>query len=204
MPCQSGRSIGTLAASIALVAGTPACVAASASWAHQAGSVSSNGAVTVRSLSGGTYSATQNPTGAVAKANQVAATQPPTVIIQATGSGLPFNYKDDCYILSIAGYSSEKSMAAGKLDASNNFTGVLAHVDGGTNSSAAIMSILTGGAFPGGATYSSFVKWCGSDAACARQQSVTQTTIGSYHGASGFPVVAVSSMPTASVTKCYL
>jgi len=55
-------------------------------WAHQNGSVQSNGAVTVKSLSGGSYSATGNPSGAVAKANQNAATQPPTVIIQATSS----------------------------------------------------------------------------------------------------------------------
>ena len=82
LSCQSGRSAAGLALAIAAV---PA-VAGSASWAHQAGSLSSNGAVTVKSLAGGSYAATQNPTGAVAKANQVASTQPPTVIIQATGS----------------------------------------------------------------------------------------------------------------------
>lgn len=43
----------------------------------------------VKSFAGGTYAATQNPTGAVAKVNQVAATQPPTVIIQATGGAVP-------------------------------------------------------------------------------------------------------------------
>ncbi len=64
----------------------PIAVAGSASWAHQDGSLQSNGAVTVKSLSGGSYTSTQNPSGAIAKANQNAATQPPTVIIQATGS----------------------------------------------------------------------------------------------------------------------
>ena len=69
-----------------LAGSAPAARAGNASWAHQAGSLSSNGSVTVKSLTGGTYAATQNPTGAVAKANQTAATQPPTVIIQATAS----------------------------------------------------------------------------------------------------------------------
>lgn len=40
----------------------------------------------VKSLAGGSYAGAQNPAGAVAKANQTAATQPPTVIIQATGA----------------------------------------------------------------------------------------------------------------------
>lgn len=57
-------------------------------WTWEAGKQTSNGSITVKSLSGGTtYSGTQNPTGAVAKTNQNAVTQPPTVIIQATGSG---------------------------------------------------------------------------------------------------------------------
>ena len=55
-------------------------------WTWEAGRQTSNGSITVKSLSGGTtYSGTQNPTGAVAKTNQNAVTQPPTVIIQATG-----------------------------------------------------------------------------------------------------------------------
>jgi len=59
-------------------------------WAHQAAGFQSNGAVTVKSLAGGSYSGTQNPSGAVAKSNQNAATQAPTVIIQATsGSNVP-------------------------------------------------------------------------------------------------------------------
>ena len=87
LSCQSGRRIAALAWSIALAASTPAVVAGSASWAHQEGAVASNGAVNVKSLAGGTYAATQNPTGAIAKVNQVAATQPPTVVIQATNGG---------------------------------------------------------------------------------------------------------------------
>jgi len=71
-----------------------AAIAGPVDWAHQNGAIQSNGSVTVKTLSGGSYSAIGNPTGAVAKANQNAATQPPTVIIQATSNGysetLPF------------------------------------------------------------------------------------------------------------------
>ena len=85
MPCQSGRSAGTLVG-LLLVAATAPAGAGPTGWAHQAAGFQSDGAVTVKSLAGGTYAGTQNPTGAVAKANQNAATQAPTVIIQATGS----------------------------------------------------------------------------------------------------------------------
>ncbi|CAN7751142.1 hypothetical protein LJR269_006626 [Duganella sp. LjRoot269] len=66
-------------------------------WAHQAPGFQSNGAVTVKSLAGGAYGGTQNPTGAVAKANQSAVTQPPTVIIQATSAVSQLHY--DCYFV---------------------------------------------------------------------------------------------------------
>ena len=55
-------------------------------WTWEAGKQTNDGSITVKSVSGGsTYSGTQNPTGAVAKTNQNAVTQPPTVVIQATG-----------------------------------------------------------------------------------------------------------------------
>ena len=87
--CQSGRNAGGIASlALAAVVAHPAA-AAQPGWAHQAAGFQSNGQVTVKSLAGGSYSGTQNPTGAVAKANQSAATQPPTVIIQATTTGYP-------------------------------------------------------------------------------------------------------------------
>ncbi len=56
-------------------------------WTWEAGKQTSNGSISIKSVTGGaTYSGSQNPTGAVAKTNQSAVTQPPTVIIQATGS----------------------------------------------------------------------------------------------------------------------
>ncbi|CAN7751215.1 hypothetical protein LJR269_006628 [Duganella sp. LjRoot269] len=69
-----------------LAAAAPA--GAQPAWAHQAPGFQSNGAITVKSLMGGAYGGTENPTGAVARSNQSAVTQPPTVIIQATGSAV--------------------------------------------------------------------------------------------------------------------
>lgn len=57
-------------------------------WVWEAGKQTTNGAITLKSASGGgTYSGTRNPTGAVAKVNQSAVTQPPTIIIQSTSGG---------------------------------------------------------------------------------------------------------------------
>jgi hypothetical protein len=56
-------------------------------WVHQNGTLQSNGNVTIRAASGANYSATQNPGGTVAKANQNASTQPATILIQATAGG---------------------------------------------------------------------------------------------------------------------
>jgi hypothetical protein len=85
LACQSGANAAALAALVAAAA--PA--GAQPAWAHQSPSFQSNGAVTVKSLSGGAYGGTDNPTGTVAKVNQSAITQPPTVIIQATSSAVP-------------------------------------------------------------------------------------------------------------------
>ncbi len=80
------NTINTLAACAVLVCMSP--LAAGQKWTWEAGKQTSNGQITVKSLSGSTtYIGTQNPTGAVAKTNQNAVTQPPTVIIQATSGG---------------------------------------------------------------------------------------------------------------------
>lgn len=61
--------------------------AAPPQWTWEAGKQSNNGAITLKSVNGATtYNGTQNPTGAVAKTNQNAVTQPPTVVIQSTGN----------------------------------------------------------------------------------------------------------------------
>jgi len=72
----------------ALVVLSGPALAAPPQWTWEAGKQTNNGAITIKSTNGSTsYSGTQNPTGAVAKTNQNAVTQPPTVIIQATSSG---------------------------------------------------------------------------------------------------------------------
>lgn len=75
-------SITKVALIILAVFSSGAGTAGQVDWAHQNGSISSNGAVTVKSVTSGSYAGTTNPTGVVAKSNQTANTQPPTVIIK--------------------------------------------------------------------------------------------------------------------------
>jgi hypothetical protein len=83
---QSGGKIYASAiAAAGALAGLPAA-AGQVNWAHQNGTLQSGGQLGVRTVNGAVYSATQNPGGAVAKANQSASTQPVTVQIQATGT----------------------------------------------------------------------------------------------------------------------
>jgi len=158
-------------------------------WAHQNGSVQSNGAVTVKSLSGGSYGATGNPTGAVAKANQNAATQPPTVIIQATSSGV-FSYTSDCYILTFVG-NGQTYVGAGKLDSSNNFTGITGSMGNGGGD--LVMGALMGYSMfnSAGATGAKYY------GICTTSSCLTSPTY-SYN-----LVYTVIAMPTSTRQKCY-
>ncbi len=156
--------------------------------------------MTVKSLAGGSYASTQNPTGAVAKANQNAATQAPTVIIQAT-NGNAFNYLNDCYILTTSG--SITMIGAGKLDASNNFTGVVGAAAGGTNgdktNGAVIFSALTGASLSQTSSTNTTYYWCGNSGACAATYVQYVTSSGYY----GTYIVGVAGMPTTTRQKCY-
>jgi hypothetical protein len=88
LSCQSGVKHAFAAAAVAIAfAALPA--AAQPGWAHKGPDFNINGAITLQTRGGDSVTATQNPVGAVAKANQSAATQPPTVIIQATASSTP-------------------------------------------------------------------------------------------------------------------
>ena len=52
-------------------------------WTFQGGKQTNNGSVSVRSVDGSTsQAATQNPTGAAAKVNQTAVTQPPVAAVK--------------------------------------------------------------------------------------------------------------------------
>ena len=77
------------------------------SWAHQTGGFVSNGSVTVKRLSGSGAVGTRNPTGATTKTTQSVATQPPTVIVQATAS-LPIKaIGDGCTSSTSGGYPNQ-------------------------------------------------------------------------------------------------
>ena len=159
----------------------------------------------MKSLAGGSYAATQNPTGAVAKASQNAATQPPTVIIQATSSGPVFNYKDDCYVFELPSRSGTKMIGAGKIDASDKFTGIIGLFTGSpgySNGGAQILSALTGVGYSGNSSYATAApKWCAASETCAWDYAA-QGNGGGYQ-LNYYQIVAVASMPTASLQKCY-
>lgn len=63
-------------------------------WAHQNGSLSSNGSITVLTLSGGSYTTTQNPAGVLVQSNRSATTQMPTIIINSGMNGWSMYYRD--------------------------------------------------------------------------------------------------------------
>jgi len=113
---QGGENVNKLRISITvltLLVTSQHVTAADPQWAWEAGKQTSNGAITLKSVSGGaTYSGTQNPTGAVAKINQSAATQPPTVIIQATAS-LPIKAVGDACTSSTSGTAPNQSAGEG-------------------------------------------------------------------------------------------
>jgi len=82
-------------------------------WVWETGKQTTNGAITLKSASGGgSYSGTRNPTGAVAKMNQSAATQPPTVIIQATAT-LSIKTVGDACTVNTSGTNPNQSAAEG-------------------------------------------------------------------------------------------
>ena len=144
----------------------------------------------VKSLVGGTYAATQNPTGAIVKASQNAATQPPTVIIQATGGGPVFNYTTDCYLLTFPGIGGN-FLGAGKLDASNSFTGLVGQASFGGGDH--VIGVLLGyKVFAGDSTGSEYYGSCGAAPSCLIADTY------SYN-----KMYTVISMPTASRGRCY-
>lgn len=89
------RDLKALAVLSLLLFPSVAGLAAGPQWTWEAGKQTNNGAITVKSVTGaGSYSTTQNPTGAIAKLNQNAVIQPPTIVVQAT-SGVPVKVLND-------------------------------------------------------------------------------------------------------------
>lgn len=189
-----------LALSLALL-GLVQQAVAEPQWAWEAGKQTNNGAITIKSASGGTtYSGVQNPTGAVAKTNQSAVTQPPTVIIQATSGAMPFNYKDDCYVIDLVGQVNKWFIGAGKIDATASpakFTGIMGWYGGGSGYGAGgqqVMTALLGAGSGGNSAYNPY--WCGADASCAWYNG------GGYNNSNG-NVVGAAALPINSYKKCY-
>jgi len=183
----------------ALVALAGPVLAGPPQWTWEAGKQTNNGAITIKSVNGGTtYSGTQNPTGAVAKTNQNAVTQPPTVIIQATGGSLPFNYRDDCWIIDLVAQPNQWFIGAGKVDtATSKFTGIMGWAMGGSGYGAggqAVMTALLGAGSGGSAAYNPY--WCGSAASCAWYYGYGSGYNGGY-------VVGAAALPILTYKKCY-
>jgi len=122
-----------------MAAGTP-------KWTWEAGKQSSNGAITVKSTNGSTsYSGTQNPTGAVAKTNQTAVTQPPTVIVQATSS-MPVHTVGDACTASTSGTAPNQTADEG-IAVSLDRTSILSCQSGMYATAGAASNVKYGGAY---------------------------------------------------------
>lgn len=76
-------------------------------WVWDTGKQNNNGSINIKSVTGGAvYAGTQNPTGAAAKLNQTAVTQPPTVVL-ATAS-LPIRAVGDTCVAKTTGSASDQ------------------------------------------------------------------------------------------------
>ena len=107
-------------------------------WAWENGQQSIDGSITVKSLNGGTSQpVVQNPSGAVAKVDQSAVTQPPTIIVQQTGGG-------DCYLVFFNVSGTPKMLMGSGIFEGSTFTGMLY-----------------------GTKTAGYFRECGTDAACA-------------------------------------
>jgi len=181
----------------ALVTGAclPSAMAApAAQWTWEAGKQTNNGAITIKSVSGGSsYSGTQNPTGAVAKTNQNAVTQPPTVILQATGTG--FDY-DHCFIFQLPGYAT-KFIGYGSIDGTNKFTGVASYL-GSISASTAVLELLRPPSLAPALAMTLYANYAGAFPASAVHDFLTGTSTSGYT----YPL-GLSDRATSSVVQCY-
>ncbi|WP_323011478.1 hypothetical protein [Castellaniella sp.] len=124
-----------VATAVALIVAVPAVAK---NWMWETGQQSINGSITVRSTNGGaSQNVVQNPTGAVAKVDQSAVTQPPTIIVQQTGGG-------DCYLVFFNVSGTPKMLMGNGIFEGSTFTGMLY-----------------------GTKTAGYFRECGTDASCA-------------------------------------
>lgn len=150
---------------IALLVASSGAIAGGPQWAWDAGVQTNNGAITVKSVSGATtYNVTQNPTGAVAKLDQNSATQPATIVVQATAT-LPIRAEGDPCTQATSGVSPNQfadegqaitadrtkilTCRSGVWTASSGLSSVMSVSSGGWKTSAAVICpanfTMTGG-----------------------------------------------------------
>ena len=168
-----------MVAAIALEVVSPAY--AQAAWAHQNGSLAPNGAVVLRSLGGGSYNGTQNPTGAVAKGNQSAATQPTTVVVQATGGiSVPAMAQTAAiYNGNLGGFSGADAKCAAEFGTGWKF--------------AEIGKLVSGISVTGGTGMSAWINNATYGSSCGNWTNSGGGLNGSYLSATGTPAMWVAN-----------
>lgn len=135
-------------ATLALTLATPSFAQ---QWAWENGQQSINGSISVKSLNGGgSQNVVQNPTGAVAKVDQSAVTQPPTIIVQQTGGG-------DCYLVFFNVSGTPKMLMGNGIFEGSTFTGMLY-----------------------GTKTAGYFRECGTDASCAWNGATSYYGSGNY------------------------
>jgi len=98
---------------VTLILAAPTFAAQPPQQTGETGKQSNDGAITIGNTYKGASNSTQNPIGAVAKTSQITVTQPPTIIIQATGGPmqlLPSNTVCDASVDNQVRISSTRAM----------------------------------------------------------------------------------------------
>lgn len=188
----------------------PALIASSytsaVDWAHQTSDFASNGAITIKSLSGGTYAGTQNPTGAVAKTNQNAVTQPPTIIVQATNGGTCYTFQPPTGM----GFASESHYRTGiGTLTGTTFKGVLGYLssdrtlalsgalgDSTYAGNRLLIAALSGGAFSANGADTTHFRFVGTS-------STDAWTYTSFATSNPYYIVAASSLTVRNSSECF-
>ncbi len=153
-------------------------------WTWEAGKQTNNGSISIKSVNGGsTYPGSQNPTGAIARTNQSAVTQPPTVIIQATGGsgGMCVGTTRTLYDGNLGGLSGADAKCVAEFGSGWRFASII-------DAAGCMGGVLFG---PGGATVAPWYHNPGSSYTCANWTTNSGAN-GSYLSpvsSSGVPVL---------------
>lgn len=101
--------VGKLSTVVLLIIIASTARAQGPAWAWEAGKITNNGSVQVKSSNGtSTYNAVKNPTGSSAKINQSAVTQPPVVIVNSTTAPYDGYYFAESWQLVVTNATAEQ------------------------------------------------------------------------------------------------